>query len=1432
MKRALRIAGGGVLALLLVLALGFAVLQTGPGKAWLAARIGAALSDAQEQVTVGAIEGPVPFDFRVRAVAIADRAGPRLTASDIDVAITASALLAGRLDVPRLAIGKLAMLRPSEQQQQQQGGETDWQSLLHPALRVSIGRFEIGTLELGEPVLGTAMTLTASGSGTVGGGRADATLAVRRIDGTSGEATLALAYGGAPARLHLDAQVSEPTGVVLAGLLQRTDKLPLAVSLSGDGPLADWHGSLHATAGDAASIDASVRVGGSSPYRLSLTAEARAAPLLPPDAARILGDRVAVTSEIEFAQDRISLDRLHVTAAGFGFDADGTLALANQAIAGNAQFDLPDLARLLPSLGGAGTVQATFGGTMAKPQADATLHLAQLHTDALTVADAGAAFRLRPDGDPRTAPVQLDASGTLAGVTLAAGTPPPGLGDRIDWQIAARLDPRTTEIAADRIAITANGASLAGSATAARDGAAGTVQLSIPELAAYDGGALAGALGLAAEFHATPDGAGTAVLSGAIEQPHGSAAQIAALLGPRVTFAGTVERSADGTIAAREIELAGAQVQLAGDGRRAPDDRLDATFQAKLPRLAAIDPQLAGAAAIAGTVAGPSSAPTATATITAPALSVSGVRVDGATAKLALNGLTSLALSLDVGARVHAIAASATARAHYAAGALRVDTFSANAAGARIEGSGRFGGGRIDGKLAGTVADLKPWSELAGLPLAGRLRLDAQAAGDRVTASLEASNLHAGSVALTTAKLGARGDRPGRFDLELAATGTAGANFDIAGSARLSVARGGYDVSVTKLQGTLDQTPVALRAPLAVGYRDGDIRFSGLALGVAGGSLSGEGTLTRSTLALQLQARALQVAALARLGGADVTGKLGFDLSLSGTRAAPRGTFILDGEELRFAAASRPELPALGAVADATWRDGRVEMKGRIAGPQGAAIGWTASAPLVLARNGFAPSLPRDGAVRAHLEGEGELAALADLLPTGEDRLDGHYAIDVSVGGTVGDPDASGRITITSGRYENLLTGAILSGITVVLEGQRDRLVLRQFAADDGAGGGISAKGELDLATADGPELAFSASLRRFRVLNRDEGHASASGDLRLAGPLAAPRLEATLTVDQADPTVPERLPQSARPVAATIIDSANGTTISAPEKTPPSPLLTLALDVQVTIPGKTFVRGRGLDSEWRGRVQITGTAAAPQITGRLEVVRGTYDFLGKNATLSKGIITFSGGTKIDPTIDMEARVASSDVTAIIGISGTAMQPSIKLSSEPALPRDEILSRVLFGTSMSQISAAQGIEIATAAAQLAGGGGFDVLSKIRQGLGLDRLALGSATQSSVVPGIGVPAISAPPGGSGAATGLGTTPLSPTSAPASAGGVGGTTLSAGKYVANGVYVGVNQGLEASSSSVDVSIDVSRHISIDTQAGQASGTGVGINWKLDY
>ena len=133
-------------------------------------------------------------------------------------------------------------------------------------------------------------------------------------------------------------------------------------------------------------------------------------------------------------------------------------------------------------------------------------------------------------------------------------------------------------------------------------------------------------------------------------------------------------------------------------------------------------------------------------------------------------------------------------------------------------------------------------------------------------------------------------------------------------------------------------------------------------------------------------------------------------------------------------------------------------------------------------------------------------------------------------------------------------------------------------------------------------------------------------------------------------------------------------------------------------------------------------------------------------------------------------------------------------------------ARVLFGKGVNQITAGEGLQLAAAAASLAGGGP-GVLDRLRGGLGLDWFRLGSST-----------------------TGLTTGTLNPGGASMSA--TSGTALSAGKYIAPGVSVGVSQGISPPTSKVTVEVEVRPHLTVGGEAGQSGSTGVGINYNYDY
>ena len=449
--------------------------------------------------------------------------------------------------------------------------------------------------------------------------------------------------------------------------------------------------------------------------------------------------------------------------------------------------------------------------------------------------------------------------------------------------------------------------------------------------------------------------------------------------------------------------------------------------------------------------------------------------------------------------------------------------------------------------------------------------------------------------------------------------------------------------------------------------------------------------------------------------------------------------------------------------------------------------------------------MPSDGRLALQVQGAGQIEHLTDLLPLGEDRVSGHFAVDATVGGTVTSPAARGRLRLSDGHYENFATGAVLNNLQADLVGDRDRFTLTSFSATDTASGSLKAQGNIVLSGPTGPTAQLSATLANFRVAARDEAVATASGTVAIAGSLTAPKVTAPLTVDRADISLPDSLPPNV--VVLKVVEK-NGKVGKTPLPAPADnqPALPATLDIAIEMPGNIFVRGHGLESEWRGRLTITGTSAAPVIAGSLEQIRGSVDLLGKTFTLTRGAITFDGSPKLDPVLDIVAEASAADITAQVNISGPASAPKITLSSTPFAPQDEILARVLFNRGVGQISAGEGIQLAAAAGTLAGGGP-GVLDRLRGGLGLDWFKLGS-------------------GPSGPAT----TTLNPRTTTGSA--TGGTALSAGKYIAPGVSIGVSQGLSPPTSKVTVEIELRPHLTVQGEAGQSGSTGIGLNYNYDY
>jgi translocation and assembly module TamB len=148
------------------------------------------------------------------------------------------------------------------------------------------------------------------------------------------------------------------------------------------------------------------------------------------------------------------------------------------------------------------------------------------------------------------------------------------------------------------------------------------------------------------------------------------------------------------------------------------------------------------------------------------------------------------------------------------------------------------------------------------------------------------------------------------------------------------------------------------------------------------------------------------------------------------------------------------------------------------------------------------------------------------------------------------------------------------------------------------------------------------------------------------------------------------------------------------------------------------------MQSEWAMNVNIGGLVTAPALDGSATLVRGDYDFAGRRFELREGRLRFNGGAPINPTLDIRAVADVSDLSATITVTGTSLKPIVAFTSVPTLPQDELLARILFGTSITNLSAPEALQLASAVAAFqGGGGGLDPINAVRKATGLSRLRI-------------------------------------------------------------------------------------------------------------
>ncbi|KAA2236039.1 translocation/assembly module TamB domain-containing protein [Salinarimonas soli] len=1432
LPRLLRPVLAGAVALL---ALAVVVVTVQPGRAQtdqgvLAGLISRLLSTPATRVSIGAVEGVLSSNAVIRDIRISDRDGVWLSVDRARLNWSRTALLRGRLQVDALEIDRIDLPRrplPAEGEPPPSGDPI----LPELPVKVVVERFALGELALGAPVLGTPARLQAQGRATLGAPSEglDLVFAATRRD-APGRLSIELAYVPQTARLRLDLVHDEPAGGLAARLLDLPGLPPVALKASGEGPLGAFAARLDFTAGPTIGAQGEARIArAGTAYRATLGLAAQIAGLVPPAVAPVFAGTTRLDGGAAFGDDgSVRLEGIGLASSLATLDVNGT-------VAPDRTLDLRVAGRALPEAANAVrpgevalaelSLDLALRGPPLAPRVDGTIVAGGVRLPDLSLDRLDARLASSPEGNAATPDrFRFEVTADARGLALKDRDLGRAVGLRASLKARGTVDLEgVASVESARIETPTGEADFEG-----RVGTgvlAGTVRARLPSLEPLSGLAgspLRGSARLTVGLTGSPSRVAARV-DGELDGFSSRRPALDGLVGRSVTLAGLVRRLPDG-FAVEGLRVNGANVEAVLDGRATAADA-DLGLRLSIPDLARLDPAIqAGRARVEARLTGGLDRPDVTATArlqNVRALDRPIPRLDLEVRGTDLTGALSARVSLDGEVSGKRAAGRLAIARPSPSGPLRLDDLDLAIGSVTLRGGVGVGpDGLATGQVALKAGNLDDLSPLVLTRLAGSIdaavalsvregvqvaRIDAKGARLRLgttelralTADVEARDPLGqpridGRIAAES--LAVAGQTFSRVRLEAQSRGASTA-FDVTGAAQgfdleargtLTPAGTGNRVDLAAFQARRGAQRLSLANPASLVLDRGSVRIADLTLALGSGRLTVAGT---AGAALDLDVRAVRVplaAAEIVSPGLGLSGTLDGTARVTGTAASPTGTYQLAIQGLVAPQLREAGLGPLTVRAEGRLLDERASVQASIDAPRAGRLEVTGSVPLAATGN-------LDLAARGRID---LAVANAALGATGQ-RLAGNAAVDLAIRGDAARPDVTGAVTLEGAAFDDPLRGIRITGIRGRLAARGDNLVLEGVEAATPNGGTLAASGRVTLDPGAGFPGEIAITGRRAQLASGPEATAVADLDLTLGGPLArSPRIAGRIDLVTLDLSVPDRLPTTQRPLP--------GTRHVAP---PPQAAARLklerrrrdaaggkgaapfaaALDLTIVAQNRIFVRGRGIEAELGGELRLTGTTRDVAAVGAFDLRRGRLDILGQRLSFTRGRLDFTGD--LTPSLDFVAETQAADITARIAVTGPASRPDFAITSDPDLPQDEVLSRLLFRRAAGGLTPGQALQLAQAVATLSGGGG-GAFEQLRRSLGVDSLDI--------------------------TTGAG----------------GGPAIGASRYISDRLRVGVRAGTRPEETGVTVDVDITRRLKLQGEAGADGSGSVGIAAEWEY
>jgi autotransporter translocation and assembly factor TamB len=475
-------------------------------------------------------------------------------------------------------------------------------------------------------------------------------------------------------------------------------------------------------------------------------------------------------------------------------------------------------------------------------------------------------------------------------------------------------------------------------------------------------------------------------------------------------------------------------------------------------------------------------------------------------------------------------------------------------------------------------------------------------------------------------------------------------------------------------------------------------------------------------------------------GNPSIAGSLTADVQIGGIAAAPSIDASLDGTGLAMNSQPLGDLGAKlhyeaeDATVDATLRQDRahiVSVRGGI--PMN--LSWA---------NGFLIHLGTNTSLKILSPGL-RLAPFAQFAPKAVRNVGGLIAIDLALTGPLTHPVTNGTISLNSAAGEIVPLGVNVTEVKSVLLLSPTELRFTEISARAGDGT-LTGGGSVRLSNYLPGAIGLRLNLHNWPAISTRRYQATIDADLNASGSADAPKLSGVVQVvngtihpDLAfltntgplapDPTITViRAGQTLPDFAATGPPLETNTAPSQSDTIPAAITLSesldrIAVDIKIAIHRDTWIRHPDASAELEGQLQVSRKPGKQVIVvGQIQTVRGWMAFHGRRFDLASGTILFTGGRRIDPSLDIDARLTVSEYMIDVLVTGVASKPILKLQSSPQLAQADILSLILFGKTSSALGKAERTSLRQQGVTMAAGAAAATIGKeISQSLGLESL---------------------------------------------------------------------------------------------------------------